>query len=67
MCCQARGACSQTCAARKAPSLPKLAAPAPILLALPSAYMKQFHASYTDAATLAKLVARLIAFASISA
>ncbi len=36
--------------------LPKLAAPAPLLLALPSAYMKQFHASYTDEATLAPLI-----------
>jgi peptide/nickel transport system substrate-binding protein len=36
--------------------LPKLAAPAPLLLALPAAYMKQFHAAYTDEATLAKMV-----------
>ena len=36
--------------------LPKLAAPAPLLLALPSAYMKQFHAAYTDEATLAALI-----------
>ena len=36
--------------------LPRLAAPQPLTLALPAAYMKQFHAKYQDAARLAELV-----------
>lgn len=36
--------------------LPKLAAPAPLILTAPSAYLRQFHATYTDEATLARLI-----------
>ncbi|MCF7698691.1 ABC transporter substrate-binding protein [Loktanella sp. M215] len=35
--------------------LPKLAAPLPTVLFMPSAYLKQFHATYTDEATLVRL------------
>ncbi len=36
--------------------LPHIAAPQPLTLVMPAAYMKQFHARYADAATLAKLI-----------
>ncbi len=36
--------------------LPQLAAPAPLLLALPAAYMRQFHARHQDEAALAALI-----------
>lgn len=35
--------------------LPKLAAPLPLILFMPSAYLKQFHNRYTDEDTLARL------------
>lgn len=35
--------------------LPKLAAPLPTVLFMPSAYLKQFHASYADEASLTRL------------
>lgn len=45
-----------TWASPKPDFLPKLASPTPILLAMPSHYMRQFHASYNDEATLAPLI-----------
>ncbi|PZQ96611.1 MAG: peptide ABC transporter substrate-binding protein [Cereibacter sphaeroides] len=36
--------------------LPQLAAPSPLLLALPSTYLKQFHARYQDEAKLAEFI-----------
>lgn len=36
--------------------LPKLASPTPIVLAMPSHYMRQFHANYADPEELAKLI-----------
>lgn len=37
--------------------LPRLAAPVPLILALPSHYMQQFHAKYQDAAKMPELIA----------
>jgi peptide/nickel transport system substrate-binding protein len=38
--------------------LPRLASPAPIVLAVPAHYMRQFHARYADEVTLAELIAQ---------
>ncbi len=38
--------------------LPKLASPTPLVLALPAAYMRQFHKAYQDAEVLEKHIAK---------